>query len=210
MSKKAIEHLITSYGILLIQDGVISKEEIIGMLKLEPYIDEYKTEEKLSIIAERILKETKIKQDSMTKKRLKERMNLYNQGLSDVEIAEIQKVNPTAIWHWREKRELIANKSYEDVKKERLKLYKLGLTDKEIAFKLHETPTAIGSWRIKEGLEPNKKAKQQNEPVMDKRIRLFAENWTYQQIADEEGINKRSIQDWFYRQGITKKDKLCL
>lgn len=205
MSKQRLNELIGSYKTLLIEDGIISKEEIIEMLRLEPDIPDYQNE--LDMIADKILKVTKVKKESITEKKLKERIKLYNEGLSDVEIAEKQKVNPTSIWHWRRKRGLVANKAYEDVRKARFKLYNQGLTDKEIAIQLNETPSAIGAWRVREGLEPNKKTKRNriiNEPTIDRRLKMLREGMKYKDIAEAEGVSTRAIQAWCCRNNLTK------
>lgn len=210
MSKQRLNELINSYKILLIEDGIISKEEIIEMLKLEPDIPDY--QDKLDVIADKILIVTKVKKESVTMRNLKERIKLYNDGLSDVEIAEKQKVNPTAIWHWRRKRGLAANKAYSDIRKERFELYNQGLTDKEIAVQLNETPSAIGAWRVREGLEPNKKTKRNriiNEPTIDRRLKMLREGMKYKDIAEAEGVSTRAIEAWCSRNNLTK-DKLCL
>lgn len=93
------------------------------------------------------------------------RMSLYNQGMSDHQIAEILYYNISTIRNWRVKSNLPANY---DVKRkrlepkeeeERLRLYNKGYTDKEIGYRCGLNAASISAWRRKRGLVPNKKIK---------------------------------------------------
>ena len=52
----------------------------------------------------------KEKAESLIKKRNEERMSLYNQGLSDIEIAHLLNYHKTTISHWRKQLGLKRNK----------------------------------------------------------------------------------------------------
>lgn len=93
------------------------------------------------------------------KRSLEERMVLYKKGLTDKEIAKKQGVGDAAIWQWRKKLGLAANKPavsgharrreameanrVHKKDEERAALYREGLTDEEIAEKQGVKPAAV-------------------------------------------------------------------
>lgn len=155
--------IISQYRAILDADGIISKEELIEILKLdEEILDKYKTEQKLNLIADEILKIGE--RVSGTKKAMEQRMELYKKGLTDSEIASIQGVTVTTITNWRTNRELPNNGKSRLLPKEeherRMKAYMQGLTDREAAELLGLTsPQTFANWRKKRNLPLNKGSK---------------------------------------------------
>ena len=103
-----LQKIVGQYRNILAIDGIIDKESLLKMLRLDEEID---NEVDYSYLAGKILdnieelKATGCKPYSSMerKKRHDERMELYKQELVDSEIAEILGVNQTTIWHWRKK-----------------------------------------------------------------------------------------------------------
>lgn len=88
----------------------------------------------------------------------KERRKLYDQGLTDQEIAESLYLSKHAVYNWRRRRGLPANstqggKEYDH--RRRLNYWRQGLVDKEIANRVGVTTGAISQWRWKHGLKAN-------------------------------------------------------
>lgn len=103
-----LSKIVGQYRSILAIDGIIDKETLLKMLKLDEEID---SEVDYNYLADKILdnigelKPTVCKPYS-SKKRVKmhdERMALYNQELVDKDIAQILEVSQTTIWHWRKK-----------------------------------------------------------------------------------------------------------
>ena len=85
------------------------------------------------------------------------RMDLYNQGKNDRQIADILGVGDTAIYKWRKKNGLKAN--YQPTANDnRLELYNQGLTDQEIAKAINKNASAIKEWRKVNKLKNNRPA----------------------------------------------------
>lgn len=87
-----------------------------------------------------------------------QRMELYNQGMSDCEIAVRQGVSQAAIAKWRNNHKLQRN-IQEKTKKwckesfaERMELYNKGLSDGQIAKELGLNTSTIMQWRHRRGL----------------------------------------------------------
>ena len=97
------------------------------------------------------------------------RHELYLQGLIDREIAEITGVTQGAIWHWRNKHGLQANKMRTAAERQKrvcniqreqwhdrcMELYQQGLNDREIAEILDVHSTSVSKWRRKNKLPAN-------------------------------------------------------
>lgn len=128
------------------------------------------------------------------------RLKLYKQGLNDREISEKVGITRSGITNWRKRNNLEANNNYKLTKKEhqkRMELYKQGLTDPEIAEKAGEKKTTISSWRNNNNLEPNstngiKLSKEEHQ----KRLKLYNEGLTDNEIANERNVSTSSIYTW--------------
>ena len=93
------------------------------------------------------------------------RLELYNQGLSDHQIAEILYYNVSTIRNWRTKNKLHTNYDAKNSRietneeAERIRLYNKGYTDSEIGYRCGLKKGSVSAWRRKRGLPPNKKIK---------------------------------------------------
>ena len=110
-----------------------------------------------------------MKKTRLSENKEKERLELYNQGLSCREIARRLNVYTGTISNWARTRGLKPNYKKgvhfiqenrvsflpEEENQKRIDLYKQGLTDKEIAAKCFVCKDAIFYWRKKRGLPPN-------------------------------------------------------
>lgn len=148
----SVKQIIESYKSILKEDGIISKEELLGILKHDNDL----VDKDIDKIADKILEVEckKAKEYSLTKVKKNERMELYRKGLNDVEIAEFQGVTQSTICQWRTRKKLPKNISKEQIEMEnkKMELYKQGLSDVEIAEKLYLSRTAIRDWRLKYNL----------------------------------------------------------
>ena len=90
------------------------------------------------------------------------RMELYNRGLSDVELSVACFVCVNAIRYWRERHnpKLPPNTPVSEKAIIRLTLYQSGLDDIEIAQIQQCSKMAIRDWRKKRNLPQNKKMKE--------------------------------------------------
>jgi hypothetical protein len=84
------------------------------------------------------------------------RRGLYEEGLSDSEIADRTGTTTIAIRHWRNRANLPANDLKDQADRERL--YAQGMTDSEIARELGQRRNAVFHWRHQRGLPANKVA----------------------------------------------------
>lgn len=87
------------------------------------------------------------------------RLELYNMGLSDKEIAEKVFVTQSAISGWRRKNGLKTNNPRpivtRKVEEKMLFLYKSGLSDREIGNCVSLSKPTVQRWRQKNELKPN-------------------------------------------------------
>lgn len=93
--------------------------------------------------------------------RLQDRMDLYNQGLSDTEIARMQNVDRSAVCMWRNARGLPTNsmagtEAKAMLSKGRKFLYDLGWGDNGIAWQQRVTKTTVRRWRRTHALAANR------------------------------------------------------
>ena len=84
-------------------------------------------------------------------------MELYNEGLTDKEMAEELDWTISTIADWRRENNLPVNKFYKKKHEKRMELYNEGLTDKEITERLDLGSSTIGVWRKRNNLPPNNK-----------------------------------------------------
>ena len=174
--------LIGQYRNILATDGIVSKEELIEMLKADKEIS-IKNYDKL---ADKILDNIEIRRSYKVpysnKQTNKNRMELYEQGLNDEEMAELEKVCSTTIYYWRKAKELQPNPTklqlvQQEKDKKRLEFYNQGLSDKEIATKCSEKASAIKGWRERNKLKCNIH-KQKERVIKNKRERRDVNSFT--------------------------------
>jgi len=83
------------------------------------------------------------------------RLALYQQGLSDGQIATQIGVTRSAIAYWRKANKLAANQPSLEKHARRMSLYRQGMNDCQIAVAIGVHRTSIAEWRTANGLEPN-------------------------------------------------------
>lgn len=108
----------------------------------------------------------------LSEKEEKERLDLYNQGMNDAEIAKKLYISKCVISVWRTKRGLSPNapKGFQKGNKygclsrlselrenKRLELYNRGLNDAQIARILGLNNSTVSQWRRDRGLQSNRK-----------------------------------------------------
>lgn len=163
MSSK-LKIIVRQYKQILIKDGMVDYNELMDMLKMDEEICFIckNNEETLSKVCNIILKQAKSGrrvnlERTHINKVLEERMKLYEQGLSDVAIAEKQEVCLTTIYYWRQSRNLDPNPTEsERMNTIRMRYYRQGMTDREIAEIMETSYNAIRSWRQRNKLPVNK------------------------------------------------------
>ena len=90
-----------------------------------------------------------------------QKLELYNQGLTDMEIAKLLGVSVSNVNVWRRQNNLPLHRSNNFAKlpkeeeQKRLALYKKGFADIDIAKKCGVGVSAITGWRRERGLESN-------------------------------------------------------
>lgn len=168
--------IIRQYKQILIEDGMVEYDELMDMLRMDEEICFIckNNEETLSKVCKIILKQAEgSKRINLERthidKVLEERMKLYEQGLSDVMIAEKQGVCLTTIYYWRQVRNLDPNPTEsERVNEIRMRLYEQGLTDSEIAKITNTTYNAVGAWRRRNHLPINERTGDKNDRRSEK------------------------------------------
>lgn len=167
----SVMYCVNEYANMIKNDGNIEREELKNMLKLEIFLnDKYKSEKKLNEITDKIYakvdrfyaKDNKDFVKISSKEKAKQRLELYNKGLDDDEIAEIEGCSVGYIGQWRIKNGLPKHKdnrrkSLEELHIKRMALYNKGLTDEEIAQELGLKKKTISYWRQNQKLKMNKK-----------------------------------------------------
>lgn len=83
------------------------------------------------------------------------RLELYNQGMNDRQIAEILGVGDTAIYKWRKQNGMKPNHT-RCVTDNRMELYEKGCTDQEIAKAIGKNAQAVKEWRKANKLKNNR------------------------------------------------------
>lgn len=156
--------LISQYRNIIAKDGEVEDYELREWLKLDPELPErYKEPDKLDKVVAKILEAPKMSLE----KRYIQRAELYNLGMTDAQIADMQNVNIGAIRAWRTTNNLEPNISIEETAKqadirlrndEILKLYNLGYNDKEIADQLEEATSTVRAYLRSKGLKTNYRA----------------------------------------------------
>lgn len=83
------------------------------------------------------------------------RLALYQQGMTDGQIAAQIGVTRSAIAYWRKSNRLAANQPSIEKHARRMSLYRQGMNDCQIAVAMGVHRTSIAEWRTANGLEPN-------------------------------------------------------
>lgn len=109
MKQTKLSSLISDYRTIITKDGIVDEDYLIEMLKLDDEIPQkYQNDSGYKLIAKEILETAKGKLNRL--ETMKQRMELYNQGLTDQEIADMQGLKIHAIKYWRSVKGLPMNK----------------------------------------------------------------------------------------------------
>jgi len=121
---------------------------------------------------------------------------LYDQGLSDKEIAEHFGVTTGAVQYWRRMQKLAAHRKINiPAIQQYQELYDQGFTDKQIMEATSRSAGAVSSWRKRQGLAPNS-------PPEDMRQNLYDQGATDQEIAETVGKSLGTIRKWRRKAGL--------
>lgn len=123
-----------------------------------------------------------------------DRLELYNQGLTDAEIGRRLGLTGRAITHWRRSRNLkshrqaivLTAKQAKDV----MRLYLQGMNDYKIASQLGVPRHIVLKFRVNNDLKAN------NQPDNHQREQLWLKGYPDSEIARIQGTTKASIQQW--------------
>jgi DNA-binding CsgD family transcriptional regulator len=187
--------IIGQYRNILATDGIVDKEELIEMLKVdtEIIVKDYNK------LADKILdniEELKAYALPVNKKQAeKDRMKLYKQGLSDEEIALIEGVTSTTIYSWRKVRKLSTNltklqREKAEKYEKRLEFYNQGLTDKEIAENCNEKVSTIKGWRERNKLTAN------SDTIKEKCLKMLDEGCGVKEVSESQNICSTTLYKW--------------
>ena len=124
-----LENIIHDYQNIIKEDGEVSREELKEMIMLDEEIDSYyKSPAQIVHLINEIMKPRKSKCVYSDKEEKEQRMELYNKGLNDVEIAKIQNRSIACVSLWRNRKGLPSQLEIESKKKweERIPLYYQG------------------------------------------------------------------------------------
>jgi len=126
--------------------------------------------------------------------------DLYNQGLSDKEIAQQMDIPIGSVSIWRTRRNLDVNPTKTFIIKhdKRMELYKQGLIDSQIAKVLGTTESAIYMWRRMNKILMNRDSRL----ITDNRLDLYNQGLTDSEIAERSGVSYDTIQTWRLRRKL--------
>lgn len=155
-----------------------------------------------------------MKMKGLTKEQEEERLELYNQGLTDGEISKIVGVESVTIYSWRQARKLKSNHPVnlsETEEQKRIKLYLLGKSDSELATICQRSRGTIASWRRRRGLKANIKAGTFRPPTKEeKHIILY--NWNKKskdEICEMLGWTRCKLLYWREKFQLSRKCNLA-
>lgn len=135
------------------------------------------------------------------------KMELYNQGMSDGEIARELNMSASAVRQWRVANSLPPHVPAETMRirqmgLQRMELYNTGMSDREIAEVVGCSPDNIATWRGKQGLPPHPgKGKARRVPPEQEalRMRLYEQGLPDSQAAKECGLTTMGYTRWRQR-----------
>lgn len=135
------------------------------------------------------------------------KMELYEKGMSDGEIARELKMSASAVRQWRVANCLPPHVSAETLRlrqmgAERMELYNAGMSDREIAEVVGCTPDNIATWRGKKGMPPNPgNDKGRHVPPEQEALRmeLYKQGLSDSQAAEQCGLTTMGFARWRQR-----------
>lgn len=130
-----------------------------------------------------------------------ERMALYQQGMSDAQIAEAVGATRKAIANWRAKRNLprVQNGRLRvdaGSEEKRMELYRQGLNDCQISRELGVTDTSIRLWRKARGLPSNRPVNRLTPEQAALRMQMYEAGASDREIGEALGLNPNNVNVW--------------
>lgn len=132
------------------------------------------------------------------------RMELYEQGLSDKEIARETGMSPSGVTRWRQKNRLASRRTNgltPEQEERRMELYRQGMNDRQIADALGVTPKTVGAWRYRRKLKCNDSRDLTPEEDAE-RMELYRKGLNDRLIAAAVGRSKPAIRVWRDSRGL--------
>lgn len=137
------------------------------------------------------------------------RLRLYEQGLSDAEVAAILGIQRKTIRKWRYRNGVPANPQRYPFRAERDRQYKScyqhGLNDTESARILNVSPSTVTAWRNRKQL-PSNARRERKGPITksenQERMRLYEEGKTDAELAQIIGIDPSTVSQWRRRRNL--------
>lgn len=130
---------------------------------------------------------------------------LYEQGMSDRQIAEALGIGPGSVWYWRKMNGLppVAQERPEPPRFG--ELYNKGMTDREIAETTGQSKRKVQTWRYKNHLKANQKEPTLNLDLAERHRKmreLYDRGMNDVQIAEATGMAEKTIAKYRKAQGL--------
>ncbi len=129
---------------------------------------------------------------------------LYNQGKTDRQIAEVLGIGPGSVWYWRKMNGLPPVKKQAEPPRFG-ELYDQGMTDEEIAKRSGVSKRTVQSWRYKNKLKPNPKNYVPSQELLERRKKLrelYDRGLNDREIAAATGISEKTAAKFRLDNGL--------
>jgi len=130
---------------------------------------------------------------------------LYEQGMTDRQIAEVLGIGPGSVWYWRKMSGLPPVVQERPEPPRFGELWKQGLTDQEIAETTGRSQRTVQKWRYNNHLKANQKEPTLNLDLAERRRKmreLYDQGMTDRQIAEATGMAEKTIAKYRKAQGL--------
>lgn len=134
---------------------------------------------------------------------------LYDQGMTDREIANVLGIGPGSVWYWRKMNGLPPVKKQAEPPRFG-ELWKQGLTDEEIAEQTGESQRKVQHWRYKNRLQANRKQAEPYVGIAERRRKLrelYDRGMTDREIAEETGLSEKTAAKFRKDNGLPPHKK---
>lgn len=137
------------------------------------------------------------------------RLELYQQGYTDAQIARMEGISLCTVTNWRSANKLPRNKVHSLEKIERgkrfLELYGQGCNDSEIAIRCSSSKSTVEKWRLSRGLPAIRE-----ETAEEYHARFLAAYWSSscdEEIGKKVGKNKKTVQKYRTKHGLPPRSR---
>lgn len=139
---------------------------------------------------------------------------LYDQGMSDRQIANALGVTRRGVLDWRHRNRLLCHEQHDmRIRKSMINeiraemLYKKGMSDQRIADEIGATKSAVRSWRRRTNRPGHGVSKTQFKPREAECERLYMEGMVDGEIAQQLGVSISAVARWRSRNGLRPNGK---